>query len=159
MSKIKKSQLMAGFSLLEVLIAFIILAIGVVAIGRVQSLFVANENLAEQKAEATNLAHAKLEQFRSYSKLTGTGNSYANISSGKENVTGRNTTFELTWNVNENTNPSYKTIDVDVIWTAQDGISRKVTLSSIIGKMDPVAAGRAIQQSTSAGDGGVAPPM
>ena len=149
-----KSQ--AGFSLLEVLVAFVIFAIGVVALGRVQGLFLVNENIAEQKAIATNLAHAKIEQFRNYTSLTGSGNSYANIASGNETVVGRNTTFTLTWIVGASTNPPYKTVDVNVAWVAQDGVSRAIALSSIIGKMNPISAGRVIQPSQAAGT--VTPP-
>ena len=153
MSTSDKTQ--AGFSLLEVLIAFVIFAIAVVALGRVQGLFLINENIAEQKAEATNLAHAKIEQFRSYTSLTGSGNSYANIASGNESVVGRNTTFTLTWVVGEITTPPYKTVDVSVTWVAQDGASRTITLSSIIGKINPASVGNVIQLSQA---GGVTPP-
>jgi len=149
--KAHKSQF--GFSLLEVLIAFIILAIGVVALGRVQGLFVVNEDVAEQTAKATNLAHKKIEQFRNYTVLTGSGNSYANIVSGSESVVDRSTTFTLTWTVNDNTTPTYKNINVQAVWVAQDGASRTVTLSSIISAIDSVAAGQSVQQAAQSGGG------
>lgn len=153
-----KHALQSGFSLLEVFIAFIILAIGIIALGRVQGLSLINENLAEQKAEAANLAHAKIEQFRSYTALTGSGNSYANIISGNESVTGRSAVFTLVWIVSDNTNPNYKSVNMQVTWTGQDGVGRTVALSSIIGEIDPVAAGYAIQPTTHGGGGAVTPP-
>lgn len=148
----------SGFSLLEVFIAFIILAIGIIALGRVQGLFLINENLAEQKAEATNLAHVKMEQFRSYTKLTGGGNSYENIVSGSESVTGRNTVYTLVWTVTDNADPNYKNINMRVTWTGQDGVSRALTLPSIISEIDPAAAGYAIQPTAHGGGGAVMPP-
>lgn len=143
----KCRKLQRGFLLLEVLIAFVILAIGIIALAKVQGLFFINGDIAEQKAAATSLAQAKIEQLRDYTSLTGSGNSYANIASGSETVTGRNTTFALTWIVGDNVNPPYKTVDATVVWTAQDGVTRTVVVSSIIGRLDPVSIGRTLQTS------------
>lgn len=122
-----------GFTLLEILIAIAILALGIIALGKVQALLVTGENFAEQKAEAINLGNEKIEDLRNFTALTG----YTSIASGNDNVVARNTTFTRTWTVTTNTDPNYKNVDIQVTWTSQVGINHSIDLYTIIAEIDP----------------------
>lgn len=53
-----------GFSILEIMVALLILGIGFVAVTKFQGTTVKNSNLTAQRAEAINLAQAKIENLR-----------------------------------------------------------------------------------------------
>ena len=55
-----------GSLLLEVLISVMILAIGILALGKLQAQLVKGNSLSNQKIEATNLAQIKIEEFKGF---------------------------------------------------------------------------------------------
>jgi type IV pilus modification protein PilV len=126
-----------GFSLIEVLIAVVVLIVGVIAIGSLQTHVTKGTTFAEQQAEALTIAHQKLDELRNYTSLTG----YQSISSSSSpaSILGRNVTFRLTWSVTDSADTTlpYKTIDIRVTWTDQNNITHEVRLTSIIGEFDP----------------------
>jgi len=126
-----------GFSLIEVLIAVVVLIVGVIAIGSLQIHVTKGTTFAEQQAAAINIAHQKLDELRNYNSLAG----YQSISSSPSvvSVPSRNITFKLTWTVTNSADATlpYKTIDIRVTWTDQSNITHEVRLTSIIGEFDP----------------------
>lgn len=145
----EKSQ--QGFSLIEMFVAFIIFTVGVLALAKVQGLFLVTRDIAEQKAYAANLARAKIQELRNFTSLTGSTNSYASISSGNDSVDDESATYTRSWAVSENATLPYKTVDVTVSWVAQDGASRTINLSGIIGSIDPAFAGEVTSQTLAGG--------
>lgn len=126
-----------GFSLIEVLIAVVVLVVGVIAIGSLQTHVTKGTSFAEQQAAALNIAHQKIDELRNYNSLA----SYQSISSSTSTVSvpGRNITFKLTWAVTDSADATfpYKTIDIRVTWIDQSNITHEVRLTSIIGEFDP----------------------
>jgi Tfp pilus assembly protein PilV len=55
--------------LVEVLIALVVLAIGVLAIAVFQTTLSRNSDLAKQRTEATRLAQQRIEDLRAYPRL------------------------------------------------------------------------------------------
>jgi prepilin-type N-terminal cleavage/methylation domain-containing protein len=141
----------SGFSLLEVLIALVVLAIAIIAIAKVQGLLIPGFDYAEQQSEAVNLARMKIEDYRNYESLEGSGNSYENIHSGSETTVWKNTTFVTSWTVTESATPPYKQINVRVTWARQDFANNFIELTSIIGKLDPISEGEMFQSVRAGG--------
>jgi type IV pilus modification protein PilV len=144
-SHISLRNKIAGFSLVEVLVAFSILAFGLLALTRLQILSFKAGSFAEQQAQAINLAQETIEQFRSFKQLSGTEESYQEITSSSKIVTGSSTDFTLNWQIAEYTSPPYKEITVTTSWTDRGGTNHSVNLASIIGKIDPAISGQLMQ--------------
>ncbi len=121
-----------GFSLLEVLIGLVVLAIGILAIAGMQIVAIRGNYFSGSLTQATILAQDKMEELRN--------TSYDNVVSGNDTKTippsGGGTTFTRRWTV-VNTTSTLKTITVNVTWTEAVGgnnVTRKVEWSTIRAK-------------------------
>lgn len=132
-----------GVTLVELLVTLFILTIGISALIKFQGNYFYYGDLSKQRSEAVILAKSKLATLRNYQVLSTTSgyNAYEDISSGTSTTTATNTTYTITWSVTENTSPAYKTINVVVSWVDRNNNSQGITLSSIIGKIDPSDSG------------------
>jgi type IV pilus modification protein PilV len=143
----------AGFTLIEAMIAMLVLAFGMLAIAGLQTALAHNSDTAKQRTEATRLAQAKIEQLRSFEQVASGVGKYSyteNIVSGADTVSPAassasnvsattNTAYARTWTVT----PSIfdTTVRVAVDWVDRQGQPQSVLLSSVISKSDPMAAG------------------
>jgi len=143
-----------GVSLLEVMIALVVLAIGSVSLVKFHSDLIRHSTTAQQQAVASLLAQKKIETFRHYElieKKKG-ANTYEDIASGDSKTKTSNTTYTLKWEVNEKQDPRYKSVDITVSWLDMTGKNQSVNLSSIIGAIDPAQSGH-IQASPNSKEG------
>jgi|GEM_PF-1625788 len=129
----------AGFSLIEVLISFVVLAVGLLALLSFHG--TSQKNIADAKiqAEAVALAEGKLQELESF--LTDTDDRLS-IDTTTESVTGGLADYTLTWTVDDHADPdltSIRVAQVDVSWTDRDGIAQQVSLVSDIHFINPVA--------------------
>lgn len=136
-----------GLSLIEILIALLILAAGVIALAKYQGDMVRNRAEVNQQNYAMELAQDKIENLRHYEVITTTAGkkAYDDIVNGTSSVVGVSATYTLTWTVTDNVSPPYKTVRVTVTWTDSTNTSRTITLDTVIGKVDPVTSGKATQ--------------
>src|SRR5580765_7224250 len=65
------SRRQRGITLIEALIGFAVLALGMLAIARVQTHLRLNAELARDRSEAVRLAQEELESLRAFAVLTG----------------------------------------------------------------------------------------
>jgi len=129
-----------GQGLLEVLIALILVAFGILALIRYQTNLSLNQEVVRQISDATILAANQIETLSDYSSQAG----YNAIASGSavNNSIATNTSYTVTWTVTSFTNPTYTAIDVNVTWTDHAGNARNLRLDSNIAWLDPaVTAG------------------
>jgi type IV pilus modification protein PilV len=135
-----------GFSLIEALIALLVVSFGMLAIASFQLTLNRNGDLAKQRSEATRLAQQKMEQLRAYARVdthTGTPHifNYTDdvVSSAAAEVISANTNaqFSRTWVVTPNATDTEKWINVMVDWTDRVGAPQRVQLFSVISKYDP----------------------
>jgi type IV pilus modification protein PilV len=135
----------AGITLIEALIALLVLSLGMLALAQVQSMLRYNSDVAKQRSEAVRIAQANMESLRAFGRLTATTGfkSYAEVAaSGPTQVTGitTNTTFSVTNAVTEVTSPQYKALTVSVTWTDRNGTAQSVSVNSLISRTDPSLA-------------------
>ena len=102
----------AGFSLIEVLIALVILSISLLALAGLMSTTSQNTSFGGHLTEAATFAQDQLEQLRS--------TSWATIANGTNTRTGSfsGITYTRTWNVV--TTGTIKTITITTSWTDRE---------------------------------------
>ena len=137
-----------GLSLIEVLIALLILVAGFVVLVRFQADLSRNTTMINQQLTAKTLAEDKLNELRHFSVINTTpgATAYADIVSGSASTLKQRILYTTTWTVTEADTPPRKTIRVSVTWTDQTNTARSITLESIVGRTDPFISG-SISQS------------
>ena len=131
-----------GVGLIEALIAFLVLSLGMLAVGRFQSQLRLHADIARQRSEAVRLAQLDLERLRAFSFVAATAGAraYADIASATSNVDA-STRFVVSRSVDEVNAPRARNASVDVGWTDSSGAAQHVVLNSIVSGGDPAHSG------------------
>jgi len=115
-----------GFSLIEVLIAMTIFAIGVLALAEMQITAIRGNAFSSTTTDGTTLAQDRIEQ------LMNAPYDDANLNSGNHGPQTQGI-YNVSWNVIDDTPvANTKTVNVSVTWTAS-GWNRSVALRCIKG--------------------------
>ena len=89
-----------GVGMIEVLIALVVVAFGLLALAHFQVELVRNGSDSKRRTTAVNLAMQKIEDLRSFTRLTGTGESYTaigNLDGGKVDPASGNLILPAGW--------------------------------------------------------------
>ena len=131
-----------GISLLEALLAFAVLSLGMLAIGKLQSHLRLHADIARQQTQAVRLAQEDVERLRSYSVVASTGGmrAYADIDSATLNAD-EGTRFVVTRRIDDVTTLRAKSALVEVDWTDAGGAAQQATLNTIIAGSEPAHSG------------------
>jgi prepilin-type N-terminal cleavage/methylation domain-containing protein len=142
-----------GFSLIESLIALVIVSFGLLAIAGVHLKLTRGEDIARQRGEATRLAQEKLEELRSFTQLNAAAgvNSWGGMAGATDTISNdpnayhANTTFTRTWQVLDSVDDAWRRVRVTVAWTDRVNATanEETTLSfnTMIAKTDPFDSG------------------
>ncbi|MDE2627448.1 MAG: hypothetical protein KGL99_09885 [Burkholderiales bacterium] len=137
-----------GTTLLEALIAFLVLTLGMLTVARVQTHLRLNADMARQRSEAVRLAQEDLESLRAYAVLAAASGarSYNDIASRSRTVDSdsgyaTDTSYLVARAVDAGGTPSAKAASVTVSWTDRSGGAQQVALSSVIAGADPAFSG------------------
>lgn len=137
------SRCQRGASLVESLIAFIVLAGGTVAVGHLQSQIRLDADIARQRSEAVRLGEAEIESLRAFSSLAAASGvrSYAAIGDADTSVAAGNAAYRIVRRIDEAAFTGAKSASVRVQWADRSGAAREVALASFIAGSDPAYAG------------------
>jgi type IV pilus modification protein PilV len=136
----------AGFSLIEALIALLVVAFGLLGIASFQFTLSHASDVAKQRTEATRIAQAELDRLRSFvqreAETTPTAQlTYVEdlVSAGPTPVAGvaTNTTFNMQRVVTTPAGDRFRWINVIVSWADRKGQNQEVRLASAISDGDP----------------------
>lgn len=132
-----------GFTLIEALIALVILSLGLFGLMQIQTRVIAGTGDSKTQTTAVNLAQEKLEELRA--------SDYTAIAGGTDRIpaaAGGTTDFTRTWTVTPKTDPPYLVVSVTTTWTrarqdTRDAGFASVTLTTYIARstlsaLDPV---------------------
>lgn len=105
----------AGFTLLEVLIAVVILAIGLLGLSALQLVAVKGNAYSSEMTYASMIARQKFEEFKNleynHADLLPANNPHTQTVADSRGVT-----YTLTWNVADHPSLVMRTITLDVSW-------------------------------------------
>ena len=134
-----------GFSLLETLIAVVVIAVGLLAVASLQSHLIGTSADNKAKAEAMAIAQARLDQFRNYTNSvtdeTGFDTLFADTSgyTNPTSINGVNAAFTRSEFIAASANT--KDISVQVGWNDRHGDAQTVVMSTSLGWQPPRAVG------------------
>ena len=137
-----------GTTLLEALVAFLVLSLGMLTVVRVQTQLRFNSDVARQRSEAVRLGQEDLETLRAFSVLAASAGAraYAEAVSASHQVdssTGfaTNTRYTVARQIDAAGAPHAKNATVTVSWSDRSGDTQQVTLNSVIAGADPAYSG------------------
>ncbi len=149
--RIRRSQ--RGFSIIEALIAGLVLSFGTLALVGVQVAMTRSSDAARQRTEATRLAQVRMEQLRAFASATVVAGvpSYegmpALLTESIQNHDANNgvqlhsTVFTRTSTVGGAGTDVHRPVSVAVAWTDRGGEIQEVRLSSVIAKANHFKVG------------------
>lgn len=137
-----------GISLVEALIALVVMAFGMLALVGIQSTLRASSDIAKQRSEAVRIAQESIEQARGYSVLEPTAGrtAYADlVTLDGQAIDGytTNTSYHLTREVIDRPAQNHKLLRVEVRWydrtsdPHRGAAPQHVTLSTVVARADP----------------------
>ncbi|MEO7337313.1 MAG: hypothetical protein ABIV63_12090, partial [Caldimonas sp.] len=146
-----------GTSLLEALIAFITLSMGMLAVGHVQTHLRLSSDVARQRSEAVRLGQEDLESVRAFSVVAASAGlrSFDAIASAATTIDAAsgyatNARFLLTREVDVATATGLKQVRVQVDWDDRSGGRQHVELSTAVARQDPAYSAALVLSKTSA---------
>lgn len=112
-----------GISLIEVLIALVILAVSMIALARMQGISTVKPAAAAGIAEASSLANRVATQCKEFE---------GEQTKGRETVAWLDNRYVVEWSAIQHDNPNRQYIAVQVSWEDLEGLPRTSKLSSLI---------------------------
>ncbi len=145
---ISPSRRQSGVTLMEALVALVIMAIGAASVVGMQGTLRMTGDVAKQRAEAVRLAQQSLERWRGFVGFTADGakTDWGDIvTTGAESIVGTNATFQRTISVASAAmgadGARSKAVKVTVSWQDRTGQTQSVALNSMIAGTAPELGG------------------
>ncbi|QKQ27713.1 type IV pilus modification PilV family protein [Candidatus Reidiella endopervernicosa] len=130
-----------GFTLIEALVALIVLAVGLLSLAQFHTNLVSSGALTKTRTEAINVAQEKLEELRNNIEVTDYTGLVSSTSGTQETVNGTNAIYTVSWTVGNVPNSlQAKVITVSASWTGRDGTTQTISLVSNIAWNNPVTS-------------------
>jgi Tfp pilus assembly protein PilV len=142
------ARVQRGTTLLEALVAFLVLSLGMLTVARVQTHLRLNSDVAHQRSEAVRLGQEDLESLRAFSVMRAASGarSFADVTSAVADIDSHsgyatNTRYRATRQVDAASATNTKNATVTVSWNDRSGAPQQVVLNSIISGSDPAYVG------------------
>ncbi len=137
-----------GLTLIEALVALLVLSLGMLAVARLQPQLRQHAELARQRSEALRLAQEDIERLRGFAAVASSAGvrSYDAIATAQRIVEAdadpaSNTRYHLARDIDAAAMPNAKHVTVTVDWLDRGGALQQVRLATVIAAADPALAG------------------
>ena len=139
------SRRQGGFTLVEVLVAFLVLTLGLLAVIRLQPELRQHAALARQRSEATRLAQQDIEGLRGFVQIgiAGSAPAYDAIVAAAYAIEADalgSPRYAVERRVDAAAVPNARAVDVSVRWLDRAGEPQQVMLATLIAGNDPALA-------------------
>lgn len=129
-----------GISMIESLIAFAVLALGMIALARLHTELRAGADGARERSEAVRLAQLDIEQLRAFATPAAWG-AIADAEPVDVTPPGATTHYLRERVVHTHADAGLKTVRVTLRWTDRQGAVQSLGLQTLIGSADPALSG------------------
>jgi type II secretory pathway pseudopilin PulG len=128
-----------GLTLVEALVALLVLSFGLLAVARLQPLLRQHAEAARQRSEALRIAQADIERVRTFATLA----AYETIGGSEQTVEpeGTPTRYHLARQIERDTAAHALALTVTVDWPDRAGALQQVRLASVVAGIDPALSG------------------
>src|SRR5450631_2623779 len=136
-----------GVSLLESLVAFVVLAGSTVAVGQLQSQLRLTGDIARERSEAVRLGEEAMEDLRSFAVVDAASapRSYDAIVDGavtvRAGIDAGHASYRIERRIDDTVVSGAKAASITVRWNDRDGAAREIVLNSLIAGVGPAYAG------------------
>ncbi len=136
-----------GVSLVEALIALVVMSFGMLALVGLQATMRLNADAAKQRSEAVRIAQADIERWRAFSSLASAAGitAFADLVSTPlaMDATGytTNTSFKLNRSIADSADTPLKQMRIWVQWLDRTGGTQQVELNTLLAGVDPALSG------------------
>lgn len=131
-----------GITLVEALVAFAVMAVGMLALIRAQASLRLEADVTRQRAEAVRIAQEDLERLRGYATTSEFDASVVAAGPAAVQALDANTSYTLTRSADADAASGARLVSVTVAWTDRRGQAQSLTLRSLIARTDPSLAGQ-----------------
>jgi type IV pilus modification protein PilV len=137
----------AGFTLIEALIALVVMAFGMLALAGMQLTLSRSSDVAKQRTEAVRLAQREMDRLRSYTSIANSAShpiNWASMAASSVSLatTGTNTQYTLSTTFAGAASAPMRPVNITVSWNDRTGDLQTVALSSVIAQNDPIDIGK-----------------
>jgi len=139
-------RIQRGISLVEALIAFLVLSLGALGMSKLQSNLRLHSDISRQRSEAVQIAQEDMESLRSFTSTRAAKNehSYDAVASASATIAqsterSANTSFGVERSISEDN--GFRTASVAVNWPDRLGHRQHVVLESVIAGTPPLLSG------------------
>jgi prepilin-type N-terminal cleavage/methylation domain-containing protein len=133
---------LSGFTLIEALIALLVLGVGLAAVARLQADLLVDSRQAKARGEATAIARQHMEHLRFLSLQRSPG---LLSLAGTTNQAGSHQVYRIEWQATPTPGMPYAQTVVQVHWTDRSGPHR-IQLATLLADPEPVQAGQLLLQ-------------
>jgi Tfp pilus assembly protein PilV len=136
-------QQQRGVGLIEALMAFLVLCLGMLALARLQPSLRLDAELSRQRSQASRLAQQEIERLRAFTSLTDpSGASWAAITTGSQILEADNgVRYRIDRLVSPDAGGRAKQVRIDVVWQGREGREQRLALDTVIAGVPPEASG------------------
>lgn len=130
-----------GITLIEAMVAALILAVAILALTGLQVKTLSNSGQSRVNTHALNFAEEKIEELRNFPLYS----DYDTLGNGSDSESSPSATLSRSWTVTDCPNSATcKQVSVTVTWNDNTGTQQSVQLTSYISEDDPVKSGVAV---------------
>ena len=147
----RRTRHQRGVTLIDALLAFLVLAVGMLSVAKLQLDLQSHADLSRQRSEAMRIAQEDIESLRSFASLQADAAASgaapqerieaATASVDRLNGAALNTVFQLTRRIDDSSASRLKSATVSVAWSARDGGLQQAVLNSAIAVENPALSG------------------
>lgn len=134
----------SGFTLIEALIALLVMAFGMLSLSGMQLSLSRGADVAKQRTEAMRLAQRKIDEYRSYTSiLAAAGHTlvWNTLATPVTETFTTNATYSVTTTLGGAITDALRPVSVAVTWADRGNQAQSITISSVISKSDPIDIG------------------
>lgn len=143
-SRLRANGQQGGFTLIEALLALLVMAFGMLSLSGMQLSLSRNSDVAKQRTEAMRLAQRRIDEYRSYTSIAAAGGHtivWDSLPASATQTSVTNATYTITTAMGGVIADALRPISVTVAWTDRGNQAQSLTISSVISKSDPVDIG------------------